>query len=347
MDRHSSVLSTVFGHWSLSSIIGAAAKHPGKQNPKPQNQNSKDFFFQMTSHFAFHCAPLQAHTETRGLETQTYTPSTCSDFVTCVDGFSVNSNGESGPPCSTACGGLCCQGERACEGFTGKVCKDGSCSGKQACRAATIPQVINSCKPWPNSGGHGSTQVANLVCDLVANDGGSSFGSVGNLTDSCWGNGACRQMAHYGEVGNVINSCHNVGNNHWEHSVCTLLAKHGIARNIISSCHGHLSCFAVAYGKPRGLGVGDITNSCGSWEQGFMLNSQGDPLAGASNCYEMARGNVPESADRELISQVTNCCRSGVDSCRRAMSDDSLIAKDPACEAAILASAITVSTFLF
>ncbi len=49
-------------------------------------------------------------------------------------------------PCAYACEGKCCVGYDACDGFTGKVCKDGSCNGKAACSKADIPFVIDSCK---------------------------------------------------------------------------------------------------------------------------------------------------------------------------------------------------------
>lgn len=55
-------------------------------------------------------------------------------------------NIKQGIPCSTACGGSCCVGNNACEEFTGKVSKDGSCSGTEACLGTEIPLVVNSCK---------------------------------------------------------------------------------------------------------------------------------------------------------------------------------------------------------
>ncbi|EJK63307.1 hypothetical protein THAOC_16040, partial [Thalassiosira oceanica] len=47
-------------------------------------------------------------------------------FVDCVDGFVSD---DEGVTCEDACGGNCCDGNRACDFFTGRVAKDGSCDG--------------------------------------------------------------------------------------------------------------------------------------------------------------------------------------------------------------------------
>ena len=48
--------------------------------------------------------------------------------------------------CADACGGLCCEDTNACMGFTGKVCKDGSCSGQYSCINANIGFLKDGCK---------------------------------------------------------------------------------------------------------------------------------------------------------------------------------------------------------
>lgn len=256
----------------------------------------------------------------------------------------VDSNGvRTSTSCHLACDGLCCQGSNACLRFTGKVCKDGSCNGFGACEGANIPQVINSCRAWPDSGGDPGTQDGERACKLT---GGAGVDPVGNFTDSCWGKASCENVGYNGQVGNVVNSCHGAGaaTSAGESNVCKNVgAEGGAAGNIISSCHGRSSCSSMARRNYEGLArsVGDIMNSCGSWELGFALDSQGNSLAGESNCLSLAKGGL---ANREPISQVMNCCRSG-SSCSNAASDTSLIAMDSACEAAI--SAFTVSTFFF
>ena len=63
------------------------------------------------------------------------------------EGFVVCTAGKSGGmTCSDACGGLCCTGPYACIAFTGKVCKDNSCSGVFACVGSNIDFVKDGCK---------------------------------------------------------------------------------------------------------------------------------------------------------------------------------------------------------
>ncbi|EJK67374.1 hypothetical protein THAOC_11602 [Thalassiosira oceanica] len=56
-------------------------------------------------------------------------------FVDC-DGGLVE-----GVTCEEACGGDCCVGSGACDYFTGRVAKDGSCDGDHACIKAEIGEV--------------------------------------------------------------------------------------------------------------------------------------------------------------------------------------------------------------
>ena len=72
-------------------------------------------------------------------------PSTCFE---CVGGI-VSGDTKT---CHDECAGGCCTFDDggslfdACDGFTGKVCRDGSCNGEQACDGATIKSVVNSCR---------------------------------------------------------------------------------------------------------------------------------------------------------------------------------------------------------
>ncbi len=113
--------------------------------------------------------------------------------------------------CQTECNGKCCSGTDACTGFTGKICKDGSCNLDKACYFASIPLVVNSCK------GEYSCYYADRVGNIVNSCNGNSscyhFGwySPGNETrhirDSCNGFEACDSVAYYGSIGNITSSC--------------------------------------------------------------------------------------------------------------------------------------------
>ena len=89
-------------------------------------------------------------------------------FVDCMDGFTVE---DPGVTCQEACDGECCEGDRSCDGFTGRMAKDGSCNHYEACRDATIGVV---------SGGS---------CDGVQACSGSEIDEVSG--GSCKGPGAC------------------------------------------------------------------------------------------------------------------------------------------------------------
>ena len=103
--------------------------------------------------------------------------STCTaGFVDCKDGFLASDSKKS---CKDACGKnkKCCVddgGDDACVGFTGKVCKDGSCNGYKACENANISSVVNSC-------------VGRSACVKA----GYLGGSIGNIVDSCKYEAAC------------------------------------------------------------------------------------------------------------------------------------------------------------
>lgn len=98
--------------------------------------------------------------------------------VNCKEGDAFD-NSESpkylGKTCFEECnnGKDCCGGAQACDRFTGKVAKDGSCMGDYACYGAGM---------YPGSIGiiSGASCVGKQACFLL----GYSAGSVGNL-DSC------------------------------------------------------------------------------------------------------------------------------------------------------------------
>ncbi len=136
-----------------------------------------------------------------------------------------------------ACDGDCCVGYYACQRFTGKVCKDGSCTGSMACRFATIPFVVNSCK----GGYYGACYKA------------GSGGSVGNIVNSCHGRSACEQVGYKGVAGNIQDSCKG------ERSCFDAGAKGGSIGGITASCDHLQACSYIGYGSPLSL---DLTSCC-------------------------------------------------------------------------------------
>ena len=112
-------------------------------------------------------------------------------FVDCVAGKVDGTSTE----CATACGDACCEGEHACEGFTGSVCKDGvSCSGRDACYEANILSVVGSC-------------CYISACVYAGGSGSATEGSIGNMKDSCIGYKACNRAAYEGRLGDLLDSC--------------------------------------------------------------------------------------------------------------------------------------------
>ena len=87
-----------------------------------------------------------------------------SDIVDCDAGFLKDSM--MGTTCQTECDGKCCVGTDsapdACEGFTGKVCKDEkSCFGRDACVGAEIGLVVGGCT------GKGSCEIAYIKHGVI------------------------------------------------------------------------------------------------------------------------------------------------------------------------------------
>ncbi len=171
--------------------------------------------------------------------------STCTaGFVECEDGILVSDDTTT---CFADCDGNCCtyydlndNPVDACVGFTGKVCKDGSCNGFNAScnKKATIPSVVNSCKDY------GACRFA-----------GGYGGSIKSMVDSCIGIYACHGAAYYGgTIGNIIGSCFG------EYYTCmSAVMTYGSIGDITESCMGYIACDDIGqvYGK-----VGNIVKSC-------------------------------------------------------------------------------------
>ena len=154
--------------------------------------------------------------------------------VDCVEGY-VRDTEE---PCTIACGGSCCEGTDACTDFTGVVCKDGSCGGDEACRSASIPKVIDSCK-------------GDSSCELA----GSNGGKVGSMLTSCQGSDACRGMGSFqGETDYIRNSC-------MKEKSCEFVGQSGSIGIIDNSCRAEGACKWAGNGDAHAITT-DLKDCC-------------------------------------------------------------------------------------
>jgi hypothetical protein len=157
--------------------------------------------------------------------------------------------------CAAACGSDCCVGNNACSGFTGKLCKDGSCTGAWACTFASIPSVVNSCK-------------GNYACYNTG-----YYGYVGTISTSCHGIDACCYLGTYGDAGNVMDSCTS-------YQACDSVAYKGYIGHLTSSCkNANYAC----------KGAGSPTNGTGT----IPYDLQNCCNDGDSICIEANKDTLP------------------------------------------------------
>ena len=159
-------------------------------------------------------------------------------YVDCVNG-TVRTN--PGASCADACllqgEGKCCSGDYACTGFTGTVCKDGSCNGFAACYNASISSAVNSCK-------------GDYSCD--------SAGQLGSVINSCNGYEACQYAGlRSGTTRDVRDSCN-------QNYACRSIAYNGTIGNITSSCNADHACSLAGSPSPNGTGAvySSLTSCC-------------------------------------------------------------------------------------
>ena len=213
-------------------------------------------------------------------------------YVDCDDGL-VRGSGQT---CYDACGPNCCgPSYEACRNFTGKVCKDGSCVGELACKSATIPLVLDSCKGYHacyNAGFVNST-VGNMTSSCKGRRSCSRLGNngvVGNIDNSCLDERSCLSLGESGKVGNVQNSCNSTFSCGYAGS------QGGIVGNIQDSCFGVKSCYKVGFNAPRSpdypATVGNIVNSCRAFES---CREVGDGEGGGGSGAEV--GNITSSCN--------------------------------------------------
>ena len=172
--------------------------------------------------------------------------------------------------CAEACDGECCVGTTgspdACEGFTGRVCKDNySCNGESACTDADIDLVVGGCR------GDYACYIANITKGVIRGciglgscfQAGYGEGYVGQIKDGCVGEVACEFLGINGNVGHVDNAC--VG----QYACYSVGENGGNVGHIKNACKGYAACGGAGRG---GDGyVGFIESSCiGKYKQLFL-----------------------------------------------------------------------------
>jgi len=107
-------------------------------------------------------------------------------FVLCVDGEELDDEGnQTGKSCVEACAGECCiAGDLlpgVCTGTTGRICRDGSCNGSNACRFADAGSnyIVNSCQ-------------GDFACYVNPPNTQGYLRFHGNVIDSCQGEEVCQ-----------------------------------------------------------------------------------------------------------------------------------------------------------
>ena len=143
--------------------------------------------------------------------------------------------------CASACADKsCCVGEYACDGFTGKVCKNEvSCNGFRACYNAYITFVAKSCN-------------GDYSCYYAE--------QLGSVINSCKGFSACSYAGIYsGTTRDIQDSCN-------DQYACAAIAYYGTIGNIASSCNNNRTCLLAGSALPNGTGAiySSLTGCCNS-----------------------------------------------------------------------------------
>ena len=243
-------------------------------------------------------------------------PSKCTaGFVDCKDGYLASDNTTT---CYDKCAGDCCKGYYNgtiyddCFGFTGKVCKDGSCNGEGTCVNATIPSVVNSCKGKFTcyKAGYDRGLIKSMVdschgeyaCSYAA----QTKGFIGDLIGSCNGFGACYYIAaDRGSIGKMTNSC--IGK-----LACSYAARYsGFISSISGSCIGKESCSFLGYDDGT---VGVVSNACTGTYSCFDGASYGGSTKSITNsCTDnFSCTNLGKNASK--VGDVKDSCK-GYASC--------------------------------
>ena len=224
----------------------------------------------------------------------------CDAFVQCDYGYEEDNPGVS---CAAACAAngtaLCCDGESACDYFTGAVCKDGvSCFGDRACYYANIGTVVRSCSEYE-------------ACYAAGSDGGS----IEQVEDGCVGTSACyNTAAFYGNIGRIENgclgerACSGAVDGYYGYIGFGAAGVYGRIGLISGSCVGESTCAGAAGYVGR---IGIISGSCKDGEktcyyagqlygsiQGILNSCKEGERACADMAYEYGNtGTIQDSCD--------------------------------------------------
>ena len=189
------------------------------------------------------------------------------NFVQCKYGMAPG-----GKTCEDACDTECCVGKRACDGFTGKICKDSvSCVGPYACADSDIGVVSKGC-----NGDH--------ACFAA--------GPIGLVHQSCLGKYACQLTGSAGEIGEVLNSCA---------ADASCPEAGGTIEKILDSCNALDACAFLAANNGR---MGVIASSCNAASScRGALSFGGDKLLsfGIKDCCSMDTGECEVFTSVQLI----------------------------------------------
>ena len=138
---------------------------------------------------------------------------------TCTQGWVRYENGI--PQDGGNCGSGCCIGEEACEGFTGSVCKDGSCNGTSSCASANVEYI----------GGYRTGLTSNRPSCVGYLACAQAKGRDGRRGQAIEG-GSCTQYEPYEDLPGP--------SGFWDYGLMCIYAEVDIIQN--ESCQGPLSC---------------------------------------------------------------------------------------------------------
>ena len=239
---------------------------------------------------------------------------TCTDgFVVCDDGYQKSADGQIIQSCAEACEGKCCVGFFSCQGFTGNICKDGSCSGWQACKFSKIPYVVDSCTS--DNSCYSNTNRTKPIISSCNGDracmhktywlSDDPIGQIGTVVNSCNGQSACYYVGNFGQIGDISDSCNGVG-------ACIYGANivgDSIA-SITRSCNADNAC--QSFGEFAGNLAGAIVDSCNAPSSCVQAADAGNIGSITASC------NAKNACDRagslysqgEISSNLNYCCNS-------------------------------------
>jgi len=245
----------------------------------------------------------------------------CEETIYCEKGLVFN--GTEYTSCAVACEGECCSGEKACDSFTGRVCKDSvSCQGNYSCAYAYIDYIHQGCDEYKSCYGAGSGYEGYPIEKVQNGCRGESAcyaagfeGNINEIVNGCEGFGACAYAAagytdyygyytYRGSIGTIRDSCS--GN-----STCYKAGFGGNIGEIVNGCEGFKACaYAAGYGS-----IGTISDSCkdrdACYQAGYdgNINEIENSCQGDYGCFFAGYGGS--------IGTIRDSCKGGAGACDR------------------------------